>query len=174
MSEQEKRYAITVDHRELEVSLRADGENWQVCVNSGDPAVASFTRTGDEGQFSLLLNHRSFEGRVEHTEDGWRIWVNGEAFDVQALDARFKGLAIARGGGADVHKTTMVAPMPGVIVALIVAPGDEVVKGQALLTLEAMKMRNDLKSARDGRVKEVKVSAGQTVAKGDVLIVFET
>ena len=67
----------------------------------------------------------------------------------------------------------MTTPMPGMIVALAVAAGDQVVKGQALLTLEAMKMRNDLKSPRDGRVKEVKVAPGQTVAKGDVLVVFE-
>jgi len=64
------------------------------------------------------------------------------------------------------------APMPGLILDLKVAPGDQVQKGDVLLILEAMKMENSIKSPGDGVVKEVKVSLKQSVEKNQVLIQF--
>ncbi len=64
------------------------------------------------------------------------------------------------------------APMPGLILDLKVAPGDQVKKGDVLLILEAMKMENSIKSPGDGVVKEVKVSLKQSVEKNQVLIQF--
>jgi biotin carboxyl carrier protein len=64
------------------------------------------------------------------------------------------------------------APMPGLILDLKVAPGDEVKKGDVVLILEAMKMENSIKSPGDGVVKEVKVSLKQSVEKNQVLIQF--
>lgn len=65
------------------------------------------------------------------------------------------------------------AVIPGLIVAVQVQPGDAVTRGQGVLVLEAMKMQNLLLAPRAGRVREVHVSAGQTVAKGALLVVFE-
>ena len=62
------------------------------------------------------------------------------------------------------------APMPGTVTALHVRPGDRVTVGQALCTLEAMKMRNIIRAARNGRVAEVAVEAGRAVGCGDVLV----
>ncbi|MCM0060426.1 MAG: acetyl-CoA carboxylase biotin carboxyl carrier protein subunit [Algoriphagus sp.] len=64
------------------------------------------------------------------------------------------------------------APMPGLILDLNVAPGDQVKKGDVLLILEAMKMENSIKSPGDGVVKEVKVSLKQSVEKNQVLVQF--
>ena len=66
------------------------------------------------------------------------------------------------------------APMPGNIIGIEVQPGDQVKRGQALLTLEAMKMKNAIRSPRDGIVATVEVSEGQTVAHGQVLVTFTT
>jgi biotin carboxyl carrier protein len=63
--------------------------------------------------------------------------------------------------------------MPGVILSIAVKPGDSVARGQPLLVLEAMKMKNPIKSPREGTVSEVRVSAGQSVGYGDVLVTFE-
>ena len=65
------------------------------------------------------------------------------------------------------------APMPGSIVGVHVRQGDAVGVGQELCTLEAMKMRNAIRSSRDGVVASVQVGEGQTVAYGDVLFTFE-
>ena len=67
----------------------------------------------------------------------------------------------------------MTAPMPGVVLELRVAPGASVTRGQTVLVLEAMKMKNDLKAPRDGVVAEVFVSAGQQVRYGEALLRFE-
>jgi biotin carboxyl carrier protein len=65
------------------------------------------------------------------------------------------------------------APMPGSIVSLHVRQGDEVAVGQQLCTLEAMKMKNAIRSSRKGVIGRVEVGEGQTVAYGDVLFTFE-
>jgi biotin carboxyl carrier protein len=59
------------------------------------------------------------------------------------------------------------------VVNVLVAAGDEVRAGQGVLVIEAMKMENELKAPKAGKVVEVKVAAGQTVEKGDLLLVIE-
>ena len=63
--------------------------------------------------------------------------------------------------------------MPGRVLAVSVAAGDQVVSGQGLVIVEAMKMQNELRSPRDGRVAEVCVKMGDSVASGEALIVVE-
>lgn len=65
------------------------------------------------------------------------------------------------------------APIPGKIISVNVSAGDKVEEDQELLTLQSMKMQNQILSPVDGKVVEVKVSAEQTVETGDVLIVIE-
>lgn len=64
------------------------------------------------------------------------------------------------------------APIPGVVVAIKVHPGDQVTTGQELLVLEAMKMRNAIRSPRDGQIAAVHAANGQTVNHNDPLIEF--
>jgi biotin carboxyl carrier protein len=66
------------------------------------------------------------------------------------------------------------APMPGLILKLMVKVGDQIKKGDALIILEAMKMENILSSPVDGVIKEIKVKPQQTVEKNNVLINFES
>ena len=65
------------------------------------------------------------------------------------------------------------SPMPGRVVSIAIALGDEVVIGDKLLTLEAMKMENVLKAEGEGKVKSIRISEGDVVDKGAVLIDFE-
>ncbi len=65
------------------------------------------------------------------------------------------------------------APMPGNILGIQVHPGDRVTFKQPLCSLEAMKMKNAIRSPRDGVIAGVEVSEGQAVAHGDVLFTFE-
>jgi biotin carboxyl carrier protein len=69
-------------------------------------------------------------------------------------------------GGAE----RVEAPLPGTVVSVLAAPGTEVKAGQVLLILEAMKMQNEIVSPRDGKVVEVAVDKGDTVALGDLLV----
>lgn len=69
--------------------------------------------------------------------------------------------------------TEILAPMPGTIVQVGVAPGDDVVEGQELVVLEAMKMENPIVSTADGKVKEVNVKVDDKVATKQVMLVIE-
>ena len=66
------------------------------------------------------------------------------------------------------------APMPGRVVTVSVAPGDRVISGQTLVTLEAMKMEHHVTAVAAGRVAEVRVEGGQHVDGGDLLVVVES
>ncbi|MBP8645862.1 MAG: hypothetical protein KBH99_07065 [Syntrophobacteraceae bacterium] len=73
----------------------------------------------------------------------------------------------------DEPRREITAPMPGVILSVEVQPGDEIRRGQTVVILEAMKMKNPVKSPRDGLVAEVMARPGQSVGYGDVLVRFE-
>jgi biotin carboxyl carrier protein len=70
-------------------------------------------------------------------------------------------------GGGDV-----VSPLPGVIVAIMVKPGEDVTRGQELCTLEAMKMKNAIRANRDGVIASIEVNIGDQVGHGQVLITY--
>lgn len=82
-----------------------------------------------------------------------------------------------RGSGADYEDTDGVAEiktaMPGKLVRVLVDAGEEVRHGDAIVVVEAMKMQNELKSPKDGVVREIKFSEGDTVNAGDVLAIVE-
>ena len=79
----------------------------------------------------------------------------------------------AAGGGGSAGSGTVSAPMQGTIVKALVAVGDDVEVGQAVVVLEAMKMENHVNAEKAGKVSEVRVSAGDTVGTGDVLVVID-
>ena len=63
--------------------------------------------------------------------------------------------------------------MPGKIVRILVAVGDEVEAGQGIIVMEARKMQNEMKSPKDGKVQKILTSAGSTVNPGDTLAIIE-
>jgi len=70
-------------------------------------------------------------------------------------------------------ETSLLAPLPGTIIEIFVKAGDEIESGQVLLVIEAMKMKNSIRSTREGKVAAVLASAGQTVAHKQALVEFE-
>lgn len=73
---------------------------------------------------------------------------------------------------AETNESRVLAPLPGDILEVSVEPGQDVNMGDPLCVIDAMKMRNEIRSPRDGCIAEVKVSMGQVVEYGDVLITF--
>lgn len=121
----------------------------QVRIGTGIHRVIA--RRGARGQYTLVMD--------------------GHRHQVEALDARaraIRDLAAASGGASG--PAPLVAPMPGMIVRVSVAPGDMVVAGQGLVVMEAMKMENELRAAGPGTVTAVRAVPGTAVQKGAVLI----
>jgi biotin carboxyl carrier protein len=108
--------------------------------------------------------------RREVVVDGWRFEVEVEPERRASLRERAAraGARTAHHGGLEVR-----AVIPGRVVSVAVNPGDEVAAGDRLVIVEAMKMQNDVKAPRAGRVKRVAVGAGQTVELRDVLVELE-
>jgi len=145
--------------------IRVDGHDFQ----------ADLRRIGDIGLYSLLLDGRSYEVHVQETErNGFRIMVSSkgyEGYEVEVLDERTYRLSQARGGlGGGAGDSAVKAPIPGLVVKVLVQEGQEVQAGQSLVILEAMKMENELRAPRPGTVATIKVKPGNSVNQGETLI----
>lgn len=123
--------------------------------------------------YSLLIDQRSFTVDVAVKEDTYTVACGGKSVRLQLLDERRalrpgEGSGSGRDGGKKVRSF-----MPGKVVAVLVAIGDEIAKDQGLLVIEAMKMENEIRAATTGKVKEIRVAPGQAVESGELLIELE-
>jgi len=131
----------------------------------------------DQQNFHVLHNNTSYHAEVVSTDflnKTYTVVVNNNEYVVSIanhLDQLIKEM------GFEVGKSKVVnaikAPMPGLILEINVAVGQEVQEGQNLLILEAMKMENSFDSPRSGIIKSIAVEKGQAVDKGQLLIEFE-
>jgi pyruvate carboxylase subunit B len=161
------RYRVVIAGHTVEVELGPAG----VRVD-GEPVTAELQAVPDGPVRSLLIDgashrlvaHRSEPGRWELRLRGWRLAA--EVVDERTLRIReMTGASVAAAGPKPVR-----APMPGLVVRVEVAEGDEVKPGQGLVIVEAMKMENELRAEVAGRVKAIHVQAGEAVEKDQVLI----
>lgn len=163
------KYFATVNDEEFVIEIDHDD---RIIVN-GEPYEVDFQQMAESGVASLLLNHRSLEAFVEEREQAWEVLIQGELYMVRVEDERTHRLAKARGTATAVTgEAAVVSPMPGIIIAVSVVEGDEVVKGEKVVILESMKMENELMAPRDGVVMRVNVTSGASVEKGQVLVVI--
>ena len=137
----------------------------------GGPERNAGVEQPEPGVYSVLLDGRSYEARVEATAEGLVVVIDGYRFAIDVRDPRRFSRRHAGRGGEGVQ--TISAPMPGKVVRVLVAPGDAVEAGQGLVVVEAMKMQNEMKAARAGRVRAVSAKEGATVAAGEVLVTIE-
>lgn len=104
----------------------------------------------------------------------YTLWVDGYRFEGEALDERTRAIRdITAAASKSSGPAPVVAPMPGLIVRVNVAVGDEVQTGQGLVVMEAMKMENELRAPAAGRVKSIAAATGTAVEKGAILVELE-
>ena len=121
----------------------------------------------EPGLYSILLDGHSYDVQVERTPRHLIILLRGHRFEIEIHDPRRWSRQEAGRRGGDFE--TITAPMPGKVVRVLVAPGDAVEPGQGVLVVEAMKMQNEMKATRAGRVISVTAQEGATVTAGEVL-----
>ncbi|GIW08562.1 MAG: acetyl-CoA carboxylase biotin carboxyl carrier protein subunit [Dehalococcoidia bacterium] len=165
------KYTADVDGKRLELEIFGDETDLRVATPDGEQH-GSLTRH-DRGRYVLRLGDRVIEGYVTPTEDGYVVVYRGRAYPVVVTDERARTLSQLGGAKHGHTGGTVKAPMPGLVKAVNVKPGDAVQRGASLVILEAMKMENDLTAPGAGTVKEVRVSAGDKVDQGQVLVVLE-
>lgn len=111
---------------------------------------------------------------VEGEGPDWVVTLRGRRIPVTVRTWRERLLADAeRATRAHAGPVTVKATLPGLVAAVRVAPGDEVAEGDPLLTIEAMKMQNEVRAPRGARVVGVSVAAGDVVPTGAVLLTLE-
>jgi biotin carboxyl carrier protein len=167
---------LTLDGRILRVNVTAIGERWSLLLGppEGGPRHVGAGFPGPSG-VEGSRSQRSYEVAVDRRSNGERIvHVNGQAVRVSVVDPRARlawkaGIAALSGTGP----RSIVSPMPGRIVKVLVKAGERVEANQGLVVVEAMKMENELRAPRAGRVAEVKVVDGMSVDANAVLIRFE-
>ena len=141
-------------------------------------------------KFNFIINGNSYEVEVLGFEENIaKMEVNGTLYDVE-FQKELKITKTPTLVRAEPPKPTrkeskiprtltqttnmaIKAPLPGTIITVLVKPGDKVAMGQKLLTMEAMKMENNVLSEKDGVVRVVLVKPGQTVAQNEVLVEIE-
>ncbi|HWE49048.1 MAG TPA: biotin/lipoyl-containing protein [Bryobacteraceae bacterium] len=137
---------------------------------NGEPATPASEATAVEvepGVYSVLSEGASWEVRVT----GEEITIGDHRLRFEVEDPRQWRRT---GAGAETHgRASILAPMPGKIVRILVKAGDDVVAGQGIVVVEAMKMQNEMKAPKDGRVTAIQVKENDSVTAGAVLAIVE-
>ena len=123
--------------------------------------------------FTVILTGKVYRCALEKLPTGvTEVIVNGKRIPVSIQDPKrlsHNAGAVGQAGG----RVVLASPMPGKVVRVMCAAGDEVAEGQGLFVIEAMKMQNEVQSPKAGKVIELKVAEGQTVNAGELLAIVE-
>ena len=141
-------------------------------------------------KYKLNVNNQSYEVEIENintrpvvvTVDGQRFEVMPESGNQPQVtteavtSSKSKAMPFTSNQAASTisaGSNSLTAPLPGTVVELFVKAGDSVAVGQVVLVIEAMKMKNSIRSTRGGTIEKVHVTQGQSVAHKQVLVEFE-
>jgi len=178
-------YELETPRGRQRIELRRRGSGWEITLNG---RILNVDVTASAGRWSMLIGRPGGEGApadaagiggprasydlaVEPRSNGERVvYVNGAAVPVTIVDARERLVRRRSAATAEAGPRSIVAPMPGRIVKVLVREGDTVAAQQGLVVVEAMKMENELRAPRAGRVSAVAVVEGMSVEANTVLV----
>lgn len=153
--------------RRVEVPAQLSTDGIVPCVLDGK-TIEVDVRAMDPRMLSLVIEGRAYRCVL----DGDAVLIAGRRFEFSVNDPRsLRGRRNSNEGAAGAR--AIKAPMPGRVVRVLVQEGDEVTEQQGVIVIEAMKMQNELKSPKAGRVMKVAASSEATVNAGEVLVIVE-
>jgi biotin carboxyl carrier protein len=161
---------LDIDGRTIAAKLDAAAGRAQLAID-GRTHEAEVSEP-EPGLFTVILRGRVYRCALDRAPDGRsEVTVNGRRVTIAVRDRkRWRGGAAGAAGGGG--RATLTSPMPGKVVRVLCAVGDEVADGQGVLVVEAMKMQNELRAPRAGRVERLAVGPGDTIELGDLLVVI--
>lgn len=171
------KYFATINDQTYEILVENDNQ-----LKVGEESFQIDLKQGSKPEhFSLIIDGRSHQIWVERTDNFiqgkipvLRVHLHGYDYDVSVMDERkrqIKQLVSVEAFNEDQGK--VIAPMPGLVVKVLVKPGQKIVKGEGVLIVEAMKMENEIRSPLDGEVKEIRVKEKQAVEKNEILAIIK-
>lgn len=158
------KYTTIVNNEQFEVEIQRDGS---VFVNGKRHEVDWLELP--ESLYSMIKDNKSIEVAIDENDGNYNVLLEGRLYEAQVLDQRAM-LMLGRKGGLKLDSGEINAPMPGLIIDVLVNVGDEVNEGDTVIILESMKMQNELKAPRTGAVQAIQCEQGDTVDKGALLI----
>ena len=164
------RYTTIVDGEERAVEITPRENGYHVVI--GEKVLDVDAVQLQQSAVSLLVGGRSYRCDIEQAKDGrMNVLVNETVYPLEILDERKMRLRRAAGKFNLEGPQRIDAPMPGKVTRVLVKVGDEVQEGQGLVVVEAMKMENELKTPKAGKVTELHAVEGAAVESGAKLAV---
>jgi acetyl/propionyl-CoA carboxylase alpha subunit len=161
------KYLTTVGDKQFTIDINQAG---QVTVD-GVVINVDIQQMQDTTMYSLIIDGKSHDVRMTAGDGIYLTQLGGEIFEVVVEDERTRRLAgVKSGPGAATGEAIIKAAMPGVVVEVLVKEGQEVAKGDILLILESMKMQNEIKAPRAGRIHQVRITSGDKVEQNAIML----
>jgi biotin carboxyl carrier protein len=163
------KYEAEINGRAVTVEL--EERDGQMTARLGERVYKIHVACPEDGAYLLFVGNEVYEARVWAENTGtWQVKLRDRTFQAKIIDRKQRRGAVDHGLEG---QQPLIAPMPGKVVRLLCAAGDEVTAGQGVVVVEAMKMQNEIKSPKAGRVIEVRVREGATVTANQVLAIVD-
>jgi biotin carboxyl carrier protein len=165
---------IKLDNRIASVSILKQFENL-LEIKVDDKIYQIDLMHNDEGIFSILENGRSYNIELvpQSKPKHYTAYTLYDNYEIEVIDAESRYLRNRSGVTQLLSENTISSPMPGKVIKIPVAVGDEVKKGDTVITISAMKMESEYKSPIDGNIVKIFVTEGSTVEANQKLIEIE-
>jgi len=165
-------YIATLNDEEYKIDVEKRGE-YLFTITIGDKKYNVDVIHSEHSLYSLLLNGKSYEVDLDPKDGVCNILVKGEHYSISIINEKKKALWTKAKELVSEGKQSILTEMPGKVVKILAEKGQQVKRNQGLIVVEAMKMENELKAPKDGKVIEINVKEGETVEGGTTLIVIE-
>jgi biotin carboxyl carrier protein len=165
------KYVVQIGGHDVEVSV--DGTSVRAPQVEGEAHVVDIEGTPLR---VVTIGRRTYRvlARRGAAPGQYVLHIHGFRFNVEALDERARAIRDLAGAAAKpTGPSSLAAPMPGLVVRVLVEPGQRVQASQGLVVIEAMKMENELRAAGPAVIRAVRVQPGNAVEKGAVLVEFD-
>jgi biotin carboxyl carrier protein len=159
-----EKHEIEIKREGEKVFAEIDGRSYEIEASEPEPNVYLLKNEGKV--------YEIFVSPQKSANEPYQVRVKSDEFEINLIDPkrlRGAGLGAEHGEGLAEIKTAM----PGKIVRVLAVEGAEIKAGEGVIVVEAMKMQNEMKSPKDGVVKEIRFDEGATVNAGDILAVIE-
>lgn len=169
-----KDWVVSLQNSSYEVKIKADDKGSTVRFVDGEKIRISSKWLPGQPLAKLTVNNEKLVLKVAPISAGYRVRMRGADLKVRVRSTRNAELAALMPDKLPPDTSKMLlCPMPGLVVKLDVVEGDEVQEGQALCTIEAMKMENVLRAEKKSKVTKINAKAGNNLAVDDVIMEFE-
>ncbi|HKD43116.1 MAG TPA: biotin/lipoyl-containing protein [Myxococcaceae bacterium] len=166
------RYHATVAGKQFTAEVETLGDGRFAVTVDGERCELNWAPIG-AGAASLLISERSHNIHFEEEGDEIVIYLGNRPFRIDVANEQRFRLRAGTAKFTQEGRQVVVAPMPGKVTRVLVRLGEEVTEGQGLVVVEAMKMENELKSPKSGKVVALQAQEGSAIEKNATLLVVE-